>query len=1006
MSQLSVRMDPNLWAFLSKFRDNGNDKSFNFVSQLIPYTGTFRIERNDLEKFWEMYCSTLSSYDKAREEGKNQVFFSGISEKPNEYLPLLVDVDLETKIDPARDPKQKLYTLDEVKIVASVYRRVLKEICREYRARNTACFVLEKSAPYVSGDKVKGGFHLHFPRMWIRNCDHDLHIFPRVKRILNEDHPNLFSRLNVQDTGQFLDGKVCSKFWLLYGGCKSEKSGSYRLTTVLDQDGDEAKISEVMDGWKIYDSFEQLLNIAEDRWEYFLPRILSIHPANRDRDIVQLKSNLEWASEIKLSTAKERTMRHENINVSEAVGLAKELMPMVAAWRSDKHDDWMQLGFCLFDVCDGTQEGLDLWINFTQLSNRPNRDEARCVYEWNQMTRRNSFTIGTLRHYASIDSPTEYEAWKKKKSGGHVSEALDGSHAPIAEMLFESFAGKFVCADPEKGIWYSFRNHRWHRIRKAIELRKKIKTTIVPLFAAERTKIKKEMNEIDEDEGDASGLKQRYKDIKKVLKNLKMAPFKDCVMREAVDLFHDETIDFMEQLDANINLIGFNNGVFDISTMTFRDGKPEDYVSKTTGYDYEEFTDDHPRVMEVKDFFIKVFPDPQLRRFFLEYAAQVLKGGNFNKVFLNMVGFGDNAKSVTIEFFEKTLGQYAVKFPTSLVTGKRGQSGAAAPEVFRSIGCRFGSLQEPDKGEVMNSGIIKEFTGNDSIFSRALFSDGREFKPMFKLAVITNKLLRLSGNDPAIWNRILVLAFEACFPKDSSKVPKTWEEQFDKKIFHRDPNFTEKLPQMRQPFMWLLIQILKEVFVKGPSPIPKKVTEATEQYKQNNDSVLQFVKESVIEDKKSPGLMISEVYSTFQQWFRDNFPRLPIPDKNELRDDLNQRWGPQDGNLRWPFLRMRTQQDRINDGTLLCVKFSGEEQDVKEEVKKTEVEEVKEIRNTKYAEYQEENISLASNASNSAFISKVVKTQVIPEEEENESEDEYSDDENYRPKGRLITRAR
>jgi P4 family phage/plasmid primase-like protien len=991
----SARMDPSLWAFLSRFRDSTD--AYNFVGQCIPYTGKFRIERNDLESFWELYCSTLSSYNQAQDQGSGEIFLSGISERYHEYLPLLVDVDLEAKIDSKRDPKERLYTLEQVKVVASVYRKVLKEICREYKARNTACFILEKPAPYVSGDKVKGGFHLHFPRMWIRNCDHDLHIYPRVKRILTDEHPNLFSRIGgAEDTGQFLDGKVCSKFWILYGGCKSEHSGSYRLTTVLDQDGDEAKISEVMDGWKIYDAFDQPITISNDKWEYFLPRILSIHPANRDRDIVQLRSNLEWASEIKLSTAKERTIKHENINVNEAVALAKELMPMVAAWRSDKHDDWMQMGFCLYDIGDGTQEAFDLWLEFTGKSDRPSRDEARCIYEWNQMTRRNCFTIGTLRHYASIDSPSEYEIWKKKKSGGHINEALNGGHTPIAEMLYESFASRFVCADPEKGIWYSFRNHRWHRIKKAIELRKKIKTTIVPQFIAEKIKVKREINDMEgDDQSDASGLKQKLNCIYKVLKNLTMAPFKDGVMREAVDLFHDEQTDFIELLDANINLLGFNNGVFDISTMTFREGRPEDYVSKTTGYDYEEFNDEHPRVLEVKDFFMKVFPDKELRRFFLEYAAQVLKGGNFNKVFLNMVGSGDNAKSVTIEFFEKTLGQYAVKFPTSLVTGKRGQSSAAAPEVIRSVGARFGSLQEPDKGEVINSGIIKEFTGNDSIFSRALFSDGREFKPMFKLAVITNKLLRLSGNDPAVWNRILVLAFEACFPKDSSKVPKTWEEQYDKKIFHRDPNFAEKLPGMRQPFMWLLIQILKEVFVKGASQTPEKVLSATDSYKQNNDSVLQFIKEYIIFDDKNRGLSITEVYSSFQQWFRENFPRFPVPDKNELKDDLNQRWGPQTTDLKWPGVRFRTQQDSFDDGTLFKIKIP----DVEEKVI---------VKEEKYAEKPVESISLISNISYSA--SRIPKPHPKPqrieedieEDMEENSEDEYSDHEDARPDKRLL----
>ena len=870
MTQSPLRMDPNLWAYMTRFRDNGD--GYNFIGQCLPWTGKFKIDRKDLEEFWSLYSDTLSRYD--RDEGPRDgpsIFLSGISERPNEYLPLLVDIDLETRLDPALDLTQRLYTFDQVKIVAQVYRKVLKEVCREYRARNMVCFVLQKPAPYVSGERVKGGFHLHFPRLWIRNCDHDLHIYPRVKRMLSDEHPGLFDRCQLRATGDALDPKVCSKFWLMYGGCKSEKAGSYRVTHVLDQDGDETTIAAAMDGFKIYNAFEEPIVIPDGKWHYYLPRILSTHPAGRDRDLVQMKTNLEWASEIRLNTAQERTIKHESINIGEAVGLAKELMPLIASWRSDGHDDWMQMGFCLYDIGDGSQEAFDLWVDFTKRTDRPNRDEARCMYEWNRMTRRECFTIGTLRHYASIDSPTEYEAWKRKRSGGRIKDVLDGGHAGLAQMLHDIYANVFVCADPEKGMWYAFRNHRWHRIKKATALRKKIKEDLVPRFIEEQKRIFKLLGE-EEQEDDK--MDKKLKAIRTIIKNLNSAPFKDCIVREMVDLFHDDAVDFIERLDSDINLIGFNNGVFDIRTMTFREGRPDDYISMTTGYDYVEFTEDDPRVLEVKDFFVKVFPDIQLRRFFLEYAAQLLKGGNFNKLFLNMVGGGDNAKSVTIELLEKTLGQYAVKFPTSLITGKRTQSAAASPEVIRSIGARFATIQEPDHKDIINVGILKEFTGNDSMFCRGLYSDGREFKPMFKLGLVTNKLINLSGNDVAIWNRILVLPFEACFPKDPTKVPKTWDEQYAAKIFHRDHNFSEKIPAMRQPLMWLLIQTLKEVFVRGPSDIPLKVAEATDRYKQNNDVFLQFITENVIHLDDEKGLTLTEAYSAFRQWHKDAFPAV------------------------------------------------------------------------------------------------------------------------------------
>ncbi len=76
------------------------------------------------------------------------------------------------------------------------------------------------------------------------------------------------------------------------------------------------------------------------------------------------------------------------------------------------------------------------------------------------------------------------------------------------------------------------------------------------------------------------------------------------------------------------------------------------------------------------------------------------------------------------------------------------------------------------------------------------------------MALVSNHLPRLSTDDTAIWNRIRNLYFDSYFPKDDSIVPKTWEEQLEKKTFHRDNDFDQKLPFMKQAFMWILVHIL------------------------------------------------------------------------------------------------------------------------------------------------------------------------------------------------------
>jgi phage/plasmid-associated DNA primase len=189
--------------------------------------------------------------------------------------------------------------------------------------------------------------------------------------------------------------------------------------------------------------------------------------------------------------------------------------------------------------------------------------------------------------------------------------------------------------------------------------------------------------------------------------------------------------------------------------------------------------------------------------------------------------------------------------------------------------------------------MLKELTGNDSMYVRGLYKEGREVKPMFKLVLVCNKLPRLPCDDPATWNRIRVLEFESRFPKNASEVPKSFEEQITKKVFPRDENMSEKLHYMKYAFMWMLTQEYKRLMnLKIREPDPEEVMKATLLYRENNDIFFQFVREKYVYDPndKDAVLTIALVYEMFKQWFRDSFPNLKVPTKNELKEDLVVRW--------------------------------------------------------------------------------------------------------------------
>jgi phage/plasmid-associated DNA primase len=339
-------------------------------------------------------------------------------------------------------------------------------------------------------------------------------------------------------------------------------------------------------------------------------------------------------------------------------------------------------------------------------------------------------SLGTLKYYASIDSPKEYEEFKKKQSEKHLKNSLEGSHHDIAKLMFEEYGTEFVCSSIASKTWFQFRNHKWEEIEEGIFLREKISDQIV-----EKYKKMGGMLFADSDDAIDKKYQDNIKKTAKIVQQLKTSSFKTQIMRECCDVFYDKN--FKHVLDNNPYLIAFKNGVYDLKDNVFRNGKPDDFLSKSMPIDYHEFADTDERVSLVFDFLEKVFPDKSVRQYFLDQASDVFVGGNHQKVIIFWTGEGDNGKSVTQNIFEKMFGELAIKFSTTLVTGKKTANGSANPELARAGGgVRWGVLEEPDGDEQLNIGYLKSLSGNDSFFARDLFEKGkatREITPFFKL---------------------------------------------------------------------------------------------------------------------------------------------------------------------------------------------------------------------------------------------------------------------------------
>jgi P4 family phage/plasmid primase-like protien len=884
-------------------RENYVDGVFHTHVSMLQPRGKFQFNREKLESFWDVYCTKILEDEDA---------IVGVAEKPQHYMPVLADVDLKVKESDDIEFAEHLYTETHVKQLIDVYQSVLRNIVEGCTDEHLLCVLLEKPMYYISAGATsyaKNGFHLHFPNLFLSKVDQEVHLIPRVKDATQE--LRIFSDLGYEDSSVVIDKACCTVPWLIYGSRKSEDMDPYKVTKVFTSDGSEISFDDAFKNYRIYDMREKIIDI-KGKIQFFLPRILSIIPYGRStQEVIQgLISPLKG----KLQEQKVKNKKPLKVSVEEALKTSEKLLPMLADFRAEERNEWITIGWILYNIGDASSQALDQWMDFSARCEEK-YDEANCIYEWERMTKKD-LTLGTLRYFASIDSPQLYKEFKREQAEHYVKESLNGSHNDVAKVLFSEYGTEFVCASIAGKTWFQFRDHRWEEIEEGVFLREKISEDVVLKYSEMGSDLFAKLAG-NHDKGEEAMFNARLKQVQKIINNLKTSPYKSNIMKEAMEVFYDRR--FKQKLDQNPYIIGFKNGVYDLKLNEFRAGRPEDFVNKNMPIEYREYNETDEIVQNVIEFLIKVFPDESIRTYFLDTYSDIFVGGNKQKKVYMWTGEGDNAKSITQKFFELMLGELAIKFNTQYFTGKKVASGSANPELSRAAPpVRHATMEEPDADEQLNIGELKKLSGGDSYWARDLFERGkstREVFPMFTLTFICNKLPKLKYSDKATWNRIRVIPFESTFVDPSEPCPATLDEQLRQKRFPMDKEFGKKIPEMVSAFAWYLLQWRQKVSVRVE---PAKVREATAIYRRQNDIYRQFIEESITEDKNA-SLTITEMYAQFKEWFKEGWPNMSLPIKNEVKEYFDRLWGEADRGVKWTGYRIRTLQDDVDSGEVIIL---------------------------------------------------------------------------------------
>jgi P4 family phage/plasmid primase-like protien len=468
----------------------------------------------------------------------------------------------------------------------------------------------------------------------------------------------------------------------------------------------------------------------------------------------------------------------------------------------------------------------------------------------------------TINNSGNIDDLVDFQKmdiYENDKLNTLVFNSLNGKSSSLAEIVF------YYCKDSynygEDNNWYVFEKHKWKNIgQKNSNLRYSIQPKLKETYDQLLSFYKK---------NDTNKTKMIV--IKQIIKSFDDTVLKNNIITELIDLFlvnNNQNRDFVKTLDANTHLIGFNNGVYDLKELCFRDGKQSDHITMSVGYNYDE--KHTKKYKDLQKFLNDIQPNKEEFDYAMTYLSIGLIG-NMLELFTILSGCGRNGKSKLIELIKETFGDYFGSVGSQLFTRPRPNADSPDPGLLSLAKKKIVIASEPEKNSKLNSGFIKFITGRDSTTLRNCHQNEMiDFAPKFITFLICNDIPDCDDIDNAFSKRLRCINFPTEFVDNPTK-----ENQ---KQINVDIN--ENFKFWRMDFMLLMIEYYKKYIVTHTLKPTDNILKWTNQYKENTDMYLTYLNENT--DESDEHVHCSMLYVNFKGWFKENNPNAKIPNNKEF----------------------------------------------------------------------------------------------------------------------------
>lgn len=581
--------------------------------------------------------------------------------------------------------------------------------------------------------------------------------------------------------------------------------------------------------------------------DYLFNEILKTHKKSKNKEKNIIKTT-------KIKDYKNNSKEYNSIDYRLTIYL-----DLLNHKRFDNRDDWLTIGAIIFN------EGGTLRL-FDDYSKKSEKYNIKCCGQmWESYDDDRDKKAGFNRLYEMVeeDNKDNHDLLKLTilKDKARIFEQLfmhGSSDTYLSYLFYHFYSNKFIYDNINKS-WYPINQYNIYEVDKeGINILRQIDKCLLDEIRKEYYRLTIESDKNNNNPNIKKELFSKYHGLYKYCTSARNS--KNMLDKLKLLFTVDKIYEIMDNI--NPNLLGFTNGVYDLAGNIFRIVNQKEYISVTTGYEYNKANSKLKD--KAMDILKSIMPDEEELRFLLKHISLGLFGGNPEEQFYIYIGTSGNGKGIIRDIIQMVLGDY---YDTMDITYLY-KSTIIRPEAPNTVMARKKNSRmvistEPEGDVVLKSSTIKNVSGNDPQQVRELYGVSFNFIPKFKLIIQTNTEPTFHAFDGGMRRRLALINFPNKFV-ENPVLPN--ERKIDKTL--KKKITIDKL--YRYEFLEILIEHYK-LYLEEGLLMPKRIKEDTEKCIKNNDPVGEWFNANINRTNNDKDIIkASKLYENYIDFMDDD----------------------------------------------------------------------------------------------------------------------------------------